>query len=176
MIGGMVTSDKTGKLTEVIKEAGEKEGFEGDVEFSESEDDLLSSQELDVLVKDMGVDVTNSQDDMISEKDDPEKHDMNIDERNKKNKGKGADPLEGIRKSTRLEANEDIKITDKAISRAVAKDAFLNKGMSSNPFSVLSTSVGVSRLGGPSGRRVSVDACPSPDGSSAWASAKGGKE
>jgi hypothetical protein len=140
MIGGMVTSDKTGKLTEVIKEAGEKEGFEGDVEFSESEDDLLSSQELDVLVKDMGVDVTNSQDDMISEKDDPEKHDMNIDERNKKNKGKGADPLEGIRKSTRLEANEDIKITDKAISRAVAKDAFLNKGMSSNPFSVLSTS------------------------------------
>nr|ACF81945.1 unknown [Zea mays] len=30
--------------------------------------------------------------------------------------------------------------------------------------------------GGPSGRRVSVAACPSPDGSSAWASAKGGKE
>jgi hypothetical protein len=140
MIGSMVTSDKTGKLTEVIKESGEKEGFEGDVEFNESEDDLLSSQELDVLVKDMGVDVTNSQDDMISEKDDPEKHDMNTDERNKKNKGKGADPMEGIRKSTRLEANEDIKITDKAISRAVAKDAFLNKGMSSNPFSVLSTS------------------------------------
>jgi hypothetical protein len=35
--------------------------------------------------------------------------------------------------------------------------------------------VGVSRPGGPSGRRVSA-ACPSPDGSSAWASAKGGKE
>ncbi|KAL5666403.1 hypothetical protein ACJX0J_026511 [Zea mays] len=30
IIGGMVTSDKTGKLTEVIKEAGEKEGFEED--------------------------------------------------------------------------------------------------------------------------------------------------
>jgi hypothetical protein len=29
--------------------------------------------------------------------------------------------------------------------------------------------------GGPSGRRVSVAACPSPDGSSAWASAKGGR-
>jgi hypothetical protein len=28
---------------------------------------------------------------------------------------------------------------------------------------------------GPSGRRVSVAACPSPDGSSAWASAKGGR-
>jgi hypothetical protein len=84
MIGSMVTSDKTGKMTEVIKESGEKEGFEGDVEFNESEDDLLSSQELDVLVKDMGVDVTISQDEMISEKDDPEKHDMNTDERNKK--------------------------------------------------------------------------------------------
>jgi hypothetical protein len=34
--------------------------------------------------------------------------------------------------------------------------------------------VGVSRPGGPSGRRVSA-ACPSPDGSSAWASAKGGR-
>jgi hypothetical protein len=39
-----------------------------------------------------------------------------------------------------LEANEDIEITEKAISRAVAKDAFLNKGMSSNSFSVLNTS------------------------------------
>jgi hypothetical protein len=35
--------------------------------------------------------------------------------------------------------------------------------------------VGVSRPGGPSGRRVSVVACPSPDGSSAGASAKGGR-
>jgi hypothetical protein len=35
--------------------------------------------------------------------------------------------------------------------------------------------VGVSRLGGPLGRRVSVAACPSPDGSSARASVKGGE-
>jgi hypothetical protein len=35
--------------------------------------------------------------------------------------------------------------------------------------------VGVSRPEGPSGRRVSVAACPSPDGSSARASAKGGR-
>jgi hypothetical protein len=34
--------------------------------------------------------------------------------------------------------------------------------------------VGVPRPGGPLGRRVSVAACPSPDGSSARASAKGG--
>jgi hypothetical protein len=36
-------------------------------------------------------------------------------------------------------------------------------------------SVGVPRQGGPLGRRVSVAACPSPDGSSARASAKGGE-
>jgi hypothetical protein len=54
----------------VIKDTGEKEGSDGDVEFNESEDDLLSSQELDVLVKDMGVEVTNSQEEMTSEKED----------------------------------------------------------------------------------------------------------
>jgi hypothetical protein len=37
------------------------------------------------------------------------------------------------------------------------------------------TNVGVSRPRGPSGRRVSVAACPSLDGSSARASAKGGR-
>jgi hypothetical protein len=37
------------------------------------------------------------------------------------------------------------------------------------------TPVGVLRPGGPSGRRVSVAACPGPDGSSARASAKGEK-
>ncbi|PWZ52177.1 hypothetical protein Zm00014a_041484, partial [Zea mays] len=47
---------------------------------------------------------------------------------------------DGIRKSSRLEKNEDIKVTDKAISRAEAKDAFLNKGMNNNPFSLLNTS------------------------------------
>jgi hypothetical protein len=48
--------------------------------------------------------------------------------------------MEGTRKSTRLEATEDIKIIEKAISRAVAKDAFLNKGIFSNPFSILNSS------------------------------------
>jgi hypothetical protein len=36
-----------------------------------------------------------------------------------------------------LEANDDIKITKKAISRAEARDALVNKGMNHNPFSVL---------------------------------------
>ena len=43
------------------------------------------------------------------------------------------------------------------------------------PADMNNLTVGVSRPGGPSGRRVSVAACPSPDGSSAWASAKGGR-
>jgi hypothetical protein len=140
MTGSLMKSDKSGNLPKMIKESDEKEGAEGDVDFDESEDDLLSSQELDVLVKDMGVDITNSQEDKTSEKEDTDKQDMNIDEKNKKNKGKSADLMEGTRKSTRLEANEYLKITEIAISRAAAKDAFLNKGMSSNPFSVLSTS------------------------------------
>jgi hypothetical protein len=57
---------------------------------------------------------------------------------------KGKKPLEmptnisdGIRKSSRLERNEDVKVADKVISRAEAKDAFLNKGMYTNSFSLL---------------------------------------
>jgi hypothetical protein len=133
MMGSVFTSNKTGKLSEVIKDTGEKDGSDGDVEFNESEDDLLSSQELDVLVKDMGVEVTNSQEEMTYEKEDTGKQEMDTDEKDKKNKGKGAELMEGTRRSTRLEANEDIKITEKAISRAVAKDAFLNKGMCRGP-------------------------------------------
>ena len=48
-------------------------------------------------------------------------------------------------------------------------------GFASSKVVARNTVVGVSRPGGPSGRRVSA-ACPSPDGSSAWTSAKGGKE
>jgi hypothetical protein len=59
----------------------------------------------------------------------------------KDNKGKAklVDQVEGTRKSSRLEGNEDIRITDKAINRAEAKDAFLNKGNNSNPFSILNS-------------------------------------
>ena len=45
---------------------------------------------------------------------------------------------EGVRRS-RLESTEEMKIADKATARAMAKDAFINKGMSYNPFSVLNT-------------------------------------
>ena len=48
--------------------------------------------------------------------------------------------MEGTRKSPKLEATKDIKVPEKVISRAVAKYAFLNRGISSNPFSVLNSS------------------------------------
>jgi hypothetical protein len=60
------------------------------VEFNESEDDLLISQELDVLVKDMGVDGTNSQDEMLVEKDDLEKQDVNTEEKKQEKQRKGS--------------------------------------------------------------------------------------
>jgi hypothetical protein len=47
--------------------------------------------------------------------------------------------VEGIRRSRRLESNDEMKIADKATTRAMAKDTFINKGTSSNPFSVLNT-------------------------------------
>jgi hypothetical protein len=85
MIGSLITSGKSDKLSDVAKDGGEKEGSEGDEDFNESEDDLLSSRELDVLVKDMGMDVINSQDEMLNEKVDSEKIDGIADEKNKKN-------------------------------------------------------------------------------------------
>lgn len=45
--------------------------------------------------------------------------------------------VDGTRKCSRFEAADDMKIADKATTRAVARDAFLNKGMSSNPFSLI---------------------------------------
>jgi hypothetical protein len=47
---------------------------------------------------------------------------------------------DGVRKSSKLEKNDDVKVADKAISRAEAKDAFLNKGMCTNSFSLLESS------------------------------------
>lgn len=47
--------------------------------------------------------------------------------------------MEGTRKSSRFETNDDVKIVDKATTRAMARDAFLNKGMSSNPFSLFNS-------------------------------------
>jgi hypothetical protein len=49
------------------------------------------------------------------------------------------DVAEGVRRSSRLESTKEMKIADKATARAIAKDAFINKGTSYNPFYVLNT-------------------------------------
>jgi hypothetical protein len=108
-----------------------------DEEFSESEDDLLDSQELDEFIKD---------DEFIpSPALEKKKLQLTISEEANKNVGakKGGliegEVAEGVRRSNRLESSDDMKIADKAAARAMAKDAFINKGSSYNPFSVLNT-------------------------------------
>jgi hypothetical protein len=108
-----------------------------DEEFNESEDDLLDSQELDEFIKD---------DDFIpSPAQEKKKLSINIPDVASKNAGaKKGGPMEGevaegVRRSSRLESSEEMKIADKAAARAIAKDAFINKGTSYNPFSVLNT-------------------------------------
>jgi hypothetical protein len=110
------------------------------VDFDPNEDDLLSSQELEEFAKDveeMHTDFQAKVGEVVSipltkeEKQDPV---------GKKSSEILVSTSEGIRKSSRLEKNDDIKVADKAISRAEAKDAFLNKGMNKNYFSLLNAS------------------------------------
>jgi hypothetical protein len=110
-----------------------------DEEFHESEDDLLSSQDLEEFAKDDEGVIPPCQGKISksplgaqaegSGKTEAEKQVMNME----------VEHGEGIRRSNRLESNDDMKIPDKAVARAMAKDAFMNKGMNSNTFSVLNT-------------------------------------
>jgi hypothetical protein len=110
-----------------------------DEEFHESEDDLLSSQDLEEFAKDDEGVIPSSQGKNIkspvgsqkegSGKIDSEKHSVSMD----------VEYGDGIRRSSRLETTDDMKIVDKATARAMAKDAFLTKGMFANPFSVLNS-------------------------------------
>jgi hypothetical protein len=110
-----------------------------DEEFHESEDDLLSSQDLEEFAKDDEGVIPSSQGKNIkspvgnqkegSGKIDSEKHSVSMD----------VEYGDGIRRSNRLETTDDMKIVDKATGRAMAKDAFLTKGMFANPFSVLNS-------------------------------------
>jgi hypothetical protein len=129
-------SMKIGKCYEGTKGYLDSQGNE-DEEFNESEDDLLDSQELDEFIKD---------DEFIpSPAQEKKKLHLIITEEASKNVGakKGGptegEAAEGVRRSSRLESSEDMKIADKAATRAIAKDAFINKGSSYNPFSVLNT-------------------------------------
>jgi hypothetical protein len=59
--------------------------------------------------------------------------------KNRKGKGQMGDQADVPRRSSRLEAYEDVKVSDMAISRVEAKDAFIHKGTLANLFSVLNT-------------------------------------
>jgi hypothetical protein len=110
------------------------------VEFDPNEDDLLSSQELEEFAKDMEEMQTDFQTKVGEVLSFPSAMDKNQDPVAKKTSEVQISITEGPRKSSRLEKNDDVRVADKAISRAEAKDAFLNKGMSNNPFSLLNAS------------------------------------
>jgi hypothetical protein len=129
-------SMKMGKGSEGTKGYLDSQGND-DEEYNESEDDLLDSQELDEFIKD---------DEFIpSLAQEKKKLNINITDEASKNDGaKKGGPMEGevaegVRRSSRLESSEELKIDDKAAARAIAKDSFINKGTSYNPFSVLNT-------------------------------------
>jgi hypothetical protein len=107
------------------------------VDFDPNEDDLLSSQELEEFAKDMEEDPTDFQSKIGAMISIPPNDEMVLDGKNKKPLDLPANTADGVRKSSRLEKNDDVKVADKAIYRAEAKDAFLNKGMCSNSFSLL---------------------------------------
>jgi hypothetical protein len=150
-IGDMMSQGKSsgrgpdlGGNNEDLNPVSEDKGYDNDPinedeEFHESEDDLLSSQDLEEFAKDDEGVLPPSQEKINksplgaqaegSRKAEAEKQVMNME----------VEHGEGIRRSSRLESNDDMKIADKAAARAMAKDAFMNKGMNSNPFSVLNT-------------------------------------
>jgi hypothetical protein len=103
------------------------------VDFDPNEDDLLSSQEFEEFAKDMEEMHTDFQAKVGEVLSIPLSKEEKQDPVGKKSSETLVATSDGIRKSSRLEKNEDIKVADKAISRAEAKDAFLNKGMNNNP-------------------------------------------
>jgi hypothetical protein len=129
---------EAGKTADVDKGYDDNLGNDED-DFNESEDDLMSSQDLEEFAKDDELVLPSSQEKgnkMLAELQ-PEGAAQVIMEK------KGADMevehVEGTRRSSRLVTNDEVKIADKATARAMAKDAFINKGMSSNPFSLFNS-------------------------------------
>jgi hypothetical protein len=110
-----------------------------DEKFHESEDDLLSSQDLEEFAKDDEGIIPSSQGKNNKSPLGNQTEGSGKMESEKQAVGMEVDHAEGIRRSSRLEANDDMKIVDKATARAMAKHAFLTKGMNSNPFAVLNT-------------------------------------
>jgi hypothetical protein len=126
-----ISKDKSGVGLRMVDLSDEK------VDFDPNEDDLLSSQELEEFAKEVEEEQTDFQarvgEMILIPSTEEEKQDL----MGKKSSEVPVSTSDGVRKSSRLEKNDDIKVADKAISRAEAKDAFLNKGMNNNSFSLL---------------------------------------
>jgi hypothetical protein len=103
-------------------------------DFNESEDDLSGSQDLEEFAKDEDLVLSPLQEKENMNLGALQSEDASKEIGDKKGGTMEGDHVEGIRTSSRLESNDEIKIDDKATSRAMAKDAFINKGISSNPF------------------------------------------
>jgi hypothetical protein len=93
-------------------EKGKSKIVEDEDCFDDEEDDLFSSQELDVLVKYIGIDVVSSQERCNDENEGKSIHDGIEEVKPNKGKGKAYEKLEGTRKSSRLEAIEDVKVAN----------------------------------------------------------------
>jgi hypothetical protein len=150
-IGDMVSQGKSfgrgtdlGDNNEDLNPVTEDKGYDNDPinedgEFHESEDDLLSSQDLEEFAKDEEMVLPPPQEKISKSLVGAQAEGSRKIEAEKQVTNMEVDHGEGIRRSSRLESNDDMKIADKAAARAMAKDAFMNKGMNSNPFSVLNT-------------------------------------
>lgn len=98
--------------------------------LDDSEDDLLDSQDLEEYAKD----------DEILTQEDNDKGKMVVEDHlradsprgglENKSEITGIDTVEGTKRCNRMESADDMKIADKATTRAMSRDAFINKGTS----------------------------------------------
>jgi dipeptidase len=89
-----------------------------ELDFEDSDEDLLCSQELNNFVKEMGAEIANDQELEMDEGEILKDQDEQQTVKDNKGKARWVDQAEDTRKSSRPEANEDIRITDKGINRA----------------------------------------------------------
>ena len=108
-------------------------------DFNESDDDLLGSQDLEEFAKDEDLVLSPFQEKEKMNLSALQSEDASKEVGDKKGGSMEGEHVEGIRRSNSLESNDEMKIADKATVRAMAKDAFINKGTSANPFSVLNS-------------------------------------
>jgi hypothetical protein len=131
-------SMKIGKSSEGAKGYLDSQGNEDD-DYNESEDDLLDSQDLKKFIKDEELIPSPPQEKRKMNTNVSVSEDVGKNVGVKKGGSMEGELAEGVRRSSRLESNDERKIADKAAARVMAKDAFINKGTSYNPFFVLNT-------------------------------------